>query len=281
MNREPLRPVTAADLDSFARDGAICLRQVLDADWLALLDGAIERELAAPGPKSYAYQGKGSGRFHGNQEIWQTSDALAQYCLHSPLPALAGALLGAARIRLYFDHLFVKEPGAESPTPWHNDQPYWPVAGRQIVSFWTALEPVTRANGAVEFVRGSHLWDRWFQPEGFADSRTGINTYERNAAYEPRPDIDAARGDYDIACWDLQPGDVLAFHSLTLHGAGGNASARQRRRGYAVRYAGEDVRYDPRPGTSALLHDDSLMPGAPLDGARFPLVWQNPAAAAA
>lgn len=32
----------------------------------------------------------------------------------------------------YHDHVLVKEPGAESETPWHQDQPYYPVDGFKV-----------------------------------------------------------------------------------------------------------------------------------------------------
>lgn len=274
MSQSPEFRVSPDDRERFDQDGVICLRNVVDQPTLDRLRSAIDRDIANPGPKHYGYAGKdGQGGFHGNQELWQNDADFAAYCQQGPLTSIAGALLGADTVRLYFDHLFVKEPGAASPTPWHNDQPYWPISGWQVMSFWLALDPVTKESGAVEYVRGSHKWDRWFQPQGFSDSKTGINSYTANVDYEPVPDVDGNRDRYDIVSYDMNPGDVLAFHALTLHGAGGNASANRRRRGYAVRYIGEDVRYDPRPGTSGLLADSGLQHGDPMERPRFPVVW--------
>jgi len=33
----PLRPVTHAEIDTFWRDGFVCLRQVIARDWIGLL----------------------------------------------------------------------------------------------------------------------------------------------------------------------------------------------------------------------------------------------------
>ncbi len=266
--------LSQADISTFERDGVVCLRGVIDQDWIATLREAVDREIANPGPNHYGYEGD-SGGFHGNQDLWLEDEAFRAYCLGSPLPGLAAGLLGASRVQLYFDHLFVKEPGALSPTPWHNDQPYWPIAGRGIISFWAGLDSVDRTSGAVEYIRGSHQWDRWFQPRGFADSKTGKTSYAQNPDYEPLPDFDAERGLHDIVAFDVEPGDVIAFHGLTVHGAGGNRSADRRRRGYAVRYIGDDVRYDPRIGTSKLLWKDSEQAGAPLSERLYPVVWQQ------
>ncbi len=274
MTTDRYKP-TEADKDKFKADGILCLRQIVDEDTVESLRNAIDRDIANPGPRYYGYAGEGGkGGFHGNQELWREDQAFADYCLHSQLPALAGAFLDASQINLYFDHLFVKEAGAGAPTPWHNDQPYWPISGHQVISFWLALDPVDRKSGAVEYVRGSHKWDKWYQPRGFSDSKTGINSYGQNPDYVPVPDVEAARDDYDIVSYDMAPGDLLVFHSLTLHGAGGNLSQRRRRRGYAVRYLGDDVRYQPRTGTSELLYDETLTPGDRLDSDRFPVVWR-------
>ena len=185
---------------------------------------------------------------------------------------IARAFVRATRLNLLYDQLFVKEAGADHPTRWHNDQPYWPVTGQDVVSVWVALDSVDATNGRLEFVRGSHLWDRWFQPETFGPN-SGDTGYERNPDYETIPDIEADRDAYDLISWDLEPGDVYVFSAMTLHYAGGNSTADRRRRGYTVRYCGDDVRYDPRVGTSQPVLVEGLEPGALLDSEQCPVVY--------
>jgi ectoine hydroxylase-related dioxygenase (phytanoyl-CoA dioxygenase family) len=163
--------------------------------------------------------------------------------------------------------------GSGTATPWHNDQPYWPVRGWPIVSFWLALDRVRKENGALEFVRGSHLWNKWFQPEPFAP---GGSSYARNPEYVDVGELDALKAGHETVSWDMEPGDVVAFHALTVHGGPANKSTR-RRRGYTVRYCGPGMTYYTGPGTSPMLSDDSLEHGAPLDGARYPIVWRETA----
>ena len=79
-------------------------------------------------------------------------------------------------------------------------QPDWPVRGWPVMSFWLPLDPVTRESGVLAFVAGSHRWDRWFQPEPFAD---GGAAYEQGEGYEPMPDIDGCA--YRILSWDMEP----------------------------------------------------------------------------
>ncbi|MDC0112249.1 phytanoyl-CoA dioxygenase family protein, partial [Emcibacteraceae bacterium] len=89
------------------------------------------------------------------------------------------------------------------------------------------------------------------------------------------PDIDATVPEDQIICYDLQPGDCLVHNFNTIHGAKGNANSKVRRRGYATRWTGEDVVWDPRPGTTDIVSDPGLSPGDPMDSKLFPVVWRK------
>lgn len=258
-------------IEQYWADGAVVVRGAVDAEWRERLAAAIERDIADPGPFDHSYDVAG-GRFHGNLRVWQNDSDFRDFCLAGPAVDLARQFVRATHLNLLYDQLFVKEAGADHPTRWHNDQPYWPVSGRDVISVWVAMDQVTSDNGRLEFVRGSHLWDRWFQPESFGPNN-GASLYAKNSDYEAIPDIQADRDAYDIISWDVEPGDVYVFSAMTLHYAAGNSSATKRRRGYTVRYCGDDVRYDPRVGTSAPVLVDGLEPGDRLDSDQCPVVF--------
>ena len=252
-------------------EGVTVLRNVISQPWLDRLAAAIERDIATPGPFYHGYQAKdGKGKFHGNLRIWENDADFSAYCQHSVLPGIAQQLFASDSVNLLYDQLFVKEPGTLNPTRWHSDQPYWPIKGQQILSFWLSLDPVDKENGALEFIRGSHRWNRWFQPEAFGEG-SGAE-YERNHDIEQMPDIEGHRDDYDIVSWDLQPGDLYVFHGMTVHGASGNRSNHRRRRGYTVRYIGDDIRYDQRKGLSLPICNEKMKQGEKLHGAQYPQV---------
>lgn len=262
--------ITDADIEQFNADGVICLRQVIDQRWLDVAAQAIEDDIADPGPWFHGYDVGDGKTFHGNLRTWQTHDGFRAYCQESPLPRLAQQLMGSERVNLFYDQLFVKNPGTNSPTRWHNDQPYWPVRGRDVVSFWLALDPVDLTNGGLEFVAGSHLWDRWFQPESFG--KTSGSSYDRNPEYETMIDVDAERDSHRIVSWDMNPGDVLAFHAMTVHGAPANLDPDRQRRGYTVRYTGDDAFYLETAGMSKPIFADYLSNGDPIGGEQFPQI---------
>ena len=262
--------IAQSDIDAYDRDGALPLRGVVGSADLQRLADAIEDDIRQPGPFYHGYDSD-EGRFHGNLRLWETHHTFRDICLNSDLPQIAQSFFGGSKTNLLYDQLFVKESCMSQRTRWHNDQPYWPIRGWQVLSIWIALDETTAENGRLEFVRGSHKWGRWFQPEVFGKTDS-ISQYERNPEFEDIPDIEADRDSYEIISWDLEPGDVYLFHAMTVHGAGGNTVSDRRRRGYTIRYTGDDVVYDVRPGLSQPLVCDDLQAGQPMDSERYPVV---------
>ncbi len=269
MDTTALAP-SSEDIETYRRDGVVCLRGLVSAGWVERLRGAVDRVLATPAPHSKRLDDPAAGgRFEHAFRLREVDTDFAEFSMCGPLPSVAAALLESSRVNLFFDQFIVKEPGTAASTPWHNDQPYWPILGTKVITVWIALDPVDANNGRVEWVRGSHRENRWFQPQSFL-KRAAI---EGNEEFEAVPDVEANRAAYDIVAWDLAPGDLVAFQGLVLHGAGGNRSGATRRRGYIPRYTGDDVTYDPRPGTTPELRYDDLVAGQPITGIQYPLVW--------
>ena len=190
----------------------------------------------------------------------------------APLVEVAARLMHASEVRLYNDHLFIKHPGVSVATDWHQDLPFWPLAGRQIIAAWVALTPVRRTASAVHYLPGSHLGGKHFRPAEQVVTDVGHPQY---AALEPCPDYfdPAVRCGRDLMAWDMEPGDVLWHNGLTIHGAAANAPENPLRAGLTVRFVGEDVVWDPRPylRTAGKV---ALEPGQPVaDSPDFPLLW--------
>jgi ectoine hydroxylase-related dioxygenase (phytanoyl-CoA dioxygenase family) len=172
--------------------------------------------------------------------------------------------------RLYHDHMLTKEPGTRQPTPWHQDQPYYNIEGRQNVSFWIPVDPVNSAS-TLRLVAGSHRGP-WLMPRSFMDAQA---RWFPEGTLEDLPDIDSHPGDFPLIGWPLEPGDVVCFHMLMLHAARG-VEGTQRRRVFSVRFLGDDVTHAPRrwktspefPGLAA-----ELAAGAPMEHPLFPLLW--------
>src|SRR5207247_8716753 len=126
---------------------------------------------------------------------------------------------------------------------------------------------------SIRYVAGAHRWGQWFMPRRFVDQR---NYDYEPGAYPSVPDIDAEPEKYTILSWDLEPGDCIVFHALTLHGAPGNLSLERRRRALSTRWLGDDVVYAKRPGATSPPFpelDGALQPGDPMAHALFAIAW--------
>jgi ectoine hydroxylase-related dioxygenase (phytanoyl-CoA dioxygenase family) len=124
-------------------------------------------------------------------------------------------------VRFFYDQMFVKEPGTDAPTPWHQDLSFWPVRGEQICSFWIPLDPVNKDNRGLLYVKGSHRW-----PQRFKAISPDYVSAIIDETMDNVPDINVEPEKYDLLHWDMRPGDILMFHPLTLHGSNGNHSRR-------------------------------------------------------
>ena len=100
------------------------------------------------------------------------------------------------------------------------------------------------------------------------------HTYKKkDDEFEKIPDISNNLKDYEIASWELNPGDLIAFNFSIIHGAPGNSSKISRRRAFAARFTGDDVRYTQRKGEmSPPFPDLQLEEGQPIDCATFPKI---------
>jgi ectoine hydroxylase-related dioxygenase (phytanoyl-CoA dioxygenase family) len=273
MNRHPLRPITEEDVARFREDGAICIRNVLDREWCGRMNAAVERLLLQPGKRAREATKAGDpGRFHMNVFMWRWDPDFREFALHSPLPEVAAALLGGGSVSLFYDQAFIKEPGTRSATDWHQDLPFWPAVGNDIISLWVALTPVTVEGSGVEYVAGSHKWGKFYRAVT-PDKDAKFS----NAELEECPDFSQFKGDpgYRFLSWECDAGDVICHHPLAVHGASGNASS-TRRAAISVRYAGSDARWDPRPNVMKIEGEPEkvLRAGDPLvlDGV-FPVTW--------
>jgi ectoine hydroxylase-related dioxygenase (phytanoyl-CoA dioxygenase family) len=265
--------ITDAYVAAFARDGVVCLRGVFEGRWIEKLARGVERNFADPSPGATHYTPAGApGAFYDDYCNWRR---IAEYCdfvLESPAAAIAARILGGAHVRVFHEHVLVKEPGTREVTPWHHDQTYYCVDGDRLCSVWVPLDPVP-LEAAMTFVAGSHRLGRLFCPRLFTDHAN----YGEGAGYEDVPDIDADPAAHRILSWDMEPGDCLVFHMRTLHGAPGTQALETRRRGFSVRWLGDDAVFATRPWTtSPLFHEVDLTPGAAMDHPSFPIVWPPP-----
>jgi phytanoyl-CoA hydroxylase len=123
--------------------------------------------------------------------------------------------------------LINKPPNVDGRHPLHQDIIYFPFRpAENIVGTWTALEPVTRANGCLVGIPGTHRSEilehetpDWGNINLAFFGIKGIGADERRVHFE------------------LEPGDSVFFHPHLIHGSGSNRTAGFRR-SILTHYAG-------------------------------------------
>ena len=104
-----------------------------------------------------------------------------------------------------------KRPGYSSATLWHQDNRYWSFDEQNLISVWLAVGRETKQNGCLRVIPGSHRLE--IEP-----GRFDANLFLRSDLEENKSLLNSA------IKLELEPGDVLFFHSRLFHAAGRNLS---------------------------------------------------------
>ena len=266
MNKGIEQLVTVDDLVFFRENGVVILRDIF-TDWIEGARKAVEENIKNPSWRERTYcSDDGQSPFFQDYVVWNRFDGYRNLVKKSPMAALAAKLMQSRTARIFHDHILVKEPGNSTVTPWHQDQPYYLTEGEQTVSFWVPLDSIPR-HRTIEYVAGSHLWDRKFKPQRF----DGTDLFEHDESPQV-PNVEALRSKLTILGWEMSPGDAVAFSFRTLHGAPANQST-SRRRVISLRWVGDDAVFVKRKGkTSPAFPEIEYEHNAPFGGEQFPVL---------
>jgi ectoine hydroxylase-related dioxygenase (phytanoyl-CoA dioxygenase family) len=263
------------DIETFQHDGVVLLRGVF-SDWVDRLRRGLQRNL--DNPQQFAFPCESNpagepGRFFDSYCNWQLIPEYLEFVSHSCAASMAGQFMNSEQAQFFHEHTFLKAPGTQRATPWHQDLPYYCVDGYKTASIYISLDRAD-TDVAVQFVKGSHRWDQLYYPRMFDDG-SHFNDNQPESKLLPVPDIDANRHQYDIATWSLEPGDTIVFDFRTLHGTG-DAPIKTMRRAFSTRWLGDDVRFCERPGeVSPPYVNHGMQDGERMRDDWFPILWQR------
>ncbi|HQV56466.1 MAG TPA: phytanoyl-CoA dioxygenase family protein [Ilumatobacteraceae bacterium] len=290
----PLRPISDDEVETFWRDGVVCLREVMPAEWLDFMAGPVEASLTSSATTDLTAFGEDlaanagaalladrtveeanvpRGHFKAGTDHWRIQPEFLTFAVESPLGAIVAALLRSEHVWLYEDSVLVKEPGTRERTAFHQDMAYFNLDGDLVCTTWVPLDPVTANSGAVRFVVGSHRDQTRFKPNTFV---TDLALPGDDGVDVPDYDHQSMKGAARIVSFDTEPGDMTVHHARTIHGANGNSSATRRRRAISVRYAGDGTVFAPAAAQFAKAHQASMSAGDPLDPKACPQAWPRP-----
>lgn len=269
----PTRRLSEEEIQRYHEDGVVMIKGAIEPNWLRLIESGVEQARADLSILGRFMSRKTRG-YQMDTFLWKRIDELRDVVYYGPFAHWAQQLMGSQEVRFFYDQMFVKEAGTDAPTPWHQDLSFWPIRGEQITSFWIPLDPVTRESSGLMYVRGSHRW-----PQRFKAISPDYVAAIIDEQMEDIPDINADPGRYELLDWEMEPGDILMFHPLTLHGSYGNSHRTRSRRALALRWTGDDVIWAPSAKRMPVhFQHDSQLSGA-LAGAAFPRILPSPIAA--
>lgn len=268
--------ITQSIIEQFQQDGAICLRGVFDERWIRKVANGIEKNKQNPSDFGENLKAEGSSGYYFNDYFnCDKISEFRQYVMESPAAEIAGKLMQSEVAVFYHEHVLTKDPGTYKVTPWHQDQPYYPIDGTKNCSIWMPVDEVPLET-TIQFVKGSHKWGKWFHPRKFAtENNYNVVNSNQSRAYENVPNIEAFKEDYEILEWAVKPGDCVVFHMLTLHGAPSNTSLTTPRRILSTRWLGDDAVFATRPWVTSPPITGGLNPGDRVRGGLFPVVWRR------
>ncbi|BBH54078.1 phytanoyl-CoA dioxygenase family protein [Fluviispira sanaruensis] len=128
--------------------------------------------------------------------------------------------------------MFAKPADKGLASPIHQDNFYWCLVLANALTICLAVDPCSRENGVVSYMRGSRKLGLLPHVNSYAPGSS--QTVERKSIptnLEPVSEI-------------LNSGDVLIHHSLTIHWSAANTSGKSRL-AMTLQYQGESVRIDP------------------------------------
>ncbi len=261
--------VDQQEIDYFSKHASVFLRGYF-ADWVYTLRNGVDKLMLNPSPRERSYNPKdGSAPFFQDLCNWQRIGEFRDFIFNSRAGEMASNLMRSNTSRFFHDHVLVKEPGSSIVTPWHQDQPYYCTNGSQTVSFWIPLDSIS-LDTTLNCISGSHIWGKLHKPKRF----DGTDLFE-NDDTEEVPEIDKNRDNYEILSWAMEPGDAVAFHFRTLHGAAANKGRISRRRVFSARWVGDDAIFVDRKGKGSPPFDHlTLNDGDQLTGEDFPIIYR-------
>jgi phytanoyl-CoA hydroxylase len=209
---------------TFHRDGYLIVPQLVDTDRcqqirteimhsLNPLRGPAEFEVDVQYPGAPADRASEGGNTPRRlRHAYGRSQLLRDWSTGSTVKDYLQKLMNSENVMLSQCHhncVMTKHPGYSSITSWHQDNRYWRFDRPDLVSVWLALGDEYEANGSLMLIPGSH---RMNLDLGRFDS----HIFFRTDLEENREMIESA------VTTELKAGDVVFFHSLTLHAAGMN-----------------------------------------------------------
>jgi ectoine hydroxylase-related dioxygenase (phytanoyl-CoA dioxygenase family) len=211
------REITDSQREEFRQNGHLLTRNVLSPDELNIyrpvINDAVRRFNTEK--RRLADRDTYGKAFLQIMNLWRVDEGVRQLVLSKRLGKIAADLLGVRNVRIYHDQALFKEPGG-GPTPWHQDQYYWPLDSANTVTMWMPLVDISVEMGMLTFASGSHIQGTVFDQEISDESDASYKKFIKENQYA----VTRPAG--------MRAGDATWHYGNTIHCAPGNDSDKMR-----------------------------------------------------
>jgi hypothetical protein len=206
--------LTAEQVGQYRRDGYVCPVPVMPAAEAAGLRRQLEAFEATQAGKLEAVQ-----RSRAHLLFKWLDDLIRDPRVVDPVEQLIGP-----DILCWSTIFWVKDAGAKSFVSWHQDNTYWGLSSRNVVTAWFAISPASIEAGCMKVMPGTHLGD----PLAHEDTYDENNMLTRGQSIRG---LDESRAVY----MPLGAGEMSLHNYCAAHGSGPNLSP-DRRIGVSMHY---------------------------------------------
>lgn len=242
--------LTENAIGSYRDKGHVLLREVASTQEIQVFRDLITRstEELAKSYKPLSERDTYGKAFIQNMNLWVRDEGVRKFTLAKRFAKIAADLMGVDGVRLYHDQALYKEPGG-GPTPWHQDQQYWPLDGAKCVTLWMPLVDVTAEMGTMRFADGS-------QELGYLGA---LNISDDSESI--LENLIKERGYHVSFAGDMKAGDATFHDGWCLHGAPGNSSPSTTREVMTIIYIEDGAVITKPDSASRQLDLETWFPG--------------------
>ncbi len=199
--------LSAKQVEQYRRDGYVCPVPVMPAAEAAGLRRRLEAFEATQGGKLEAGQ-----RSRAFLLFKWLNDLIRDPRVLDPVEQLIGP-----DILLWSTIFWIKDAGSKSFVSWHQDNTYWGLSSRNVVTAWFAISDASVEAGCMKVMPGTHLGETLKHEDTYHQD----NMLTRGQAI---PGLDESRAAY----MPLKAGEMSLHNYCLAHGSGPNLSADRR-----------------------------------------------------
>jgi chlorinating enzyme len=200
-------PLTASEVEQYRRDGYVCPVPVMSAAEASGLRRQLEAVEARQGGKLEAVQ-----RSRTFLLFKWLDDLIRDPRVLDPVEQLIGP-----DILCWSTIFWIKDAGSKSFVSWHQDNTYWGLSSRNVITAWFAISDASVDAGCMKVMPGSHV----------GETLSHEDTYDENNMLTRGQSIgglDESRAVY----MPLRAGEMSLHNYCLAHGSGPNVSPDRR-----------------------------------------------------